>query len=413
MKVAEHIRKNPAGAKDVEQEIRLKMKTLPPMAAQSRVEYEESDRFTGIIDRSLKGHAALLGDARLSHPANIGQKAHIVSQLQQNYGNAYVQRVVGHIQAKSDEKLLDEELPNDIEDMINAEKGSGQLLEPETRSEMEAAFSHDFGTVRVHTDATADKLTEELGAKAFTTDRDIFFRQGTYDPGSKSGKRLIGHELTHVVQQDKGRATGSSTTSREVTADTALETEADKAAVAVTKGKNFRIEQAVRWGRLQGSWFGEVWGWIRARVEGEAYIEKKAKELHESLERAHTLTSIAEGVAAESDIKARLGRARDALNKVNEPLGRYLNVKDKIRNVVRVIDAVKDFAAANPSKDAEQFARAAGSLFAAVGELGQELPVAGVYFKLLSEMGNFFVNMRHMLDPGLRWRRRPEAKYLP
>jgi hypothetical protein len=265
----------------------------------------------------------------------------------------------------------------------------------------------------VHTDATADKLTGELGAKAFTTDRDIFFRQGTYDPGSKSGKRLIGHELTHVVQQDKGRATGSSTTSREVTADTALETEADKAAVAVTKGKNFRIEQAVRWGRLQGSWFGEVWGWIRAKVGGEAYIEKKAKELHESLERAHTLTSIAEGVAAESDIKARLGRARDALNKVNEPLGRYLNVKDKIRNVIRVIDAVKDFAAANPSKDAEQFARAAGSLFAAVGELGQELPVAGVYFKLLSEMGNFFVNMRHMLDPGLRWRRRPEAKYLP
>ncbi|NEP28586.1 DUF4157 domain-containing protein, partial [Moorena sp. SIO3I6] len=44
-----------------------------------------------------------------------------------------------------------------------------------------------------------------IQARAFTTGKDIFFRQGEYNPGSQEGKKLIAHELTHVVQQTGGQ----------------------------------------------------------------------------------------------------------------------------------------------------------------------------------------------------------------
>jgi Domain of unknown function (DUF4157) len=81
---------------------------------------------------------------------------------------------------------------------------------------MEPRFGADFSGVRVHTDAGADGLNRSLSAKAFTTGRDIYFRQGEYNPGSSSGRSLLAHELTHVVQQNpdkvqtKGDDEGSS-----------------------------------------------------------------------------------------------------------------------------------------------------------------------------------------------------------
>ena len=65
-------------------------------------------------------------------------------------------------------------------------------------------MGHDFSGVRVHTSAESDTLNQQLSAKAFTTGQDIFFKQGEYNPGSSSGKELIAHELTHVVQQSSG-----------------------------------------------------------------------------------------------------------------------------------------------------------------------------------------------------------------
>jgi hypothetical protein len=66
---------------------------------------------------------------------------------------------------------------------------------------MEPVFGADFSQVRVHTDTQANTLNRTLSARAFTTGRDIFFRQGEYRPGSSTGQELIAHELTHVVQQ--------------------------------------------------------------------------------------------------------------------------------------------------------------------------------------------------------------------
>jgi Domain of unknown function (DUF4157) len=79
--------------------------------------------------------------------------------------------------------------------------GSGQPLSDGARSFAESRLGHDFGDVRVHTDAEASDLASSLDAEAFTTGSDVYFQAGRHAPDSPDGKRLLTHELTHVVQQ--------------------------------------------------------------------------------------------------------------------------------------------------------------------------------------------------------------------
>ncbi len=80
-------------------------------------------------------------------------------------------------------------------------KGGGEPLPEATRAYFEPRLGHDFDDVRVHTDAQAAESAREIGATAFTTGRDIVFGSGKYAPATVEGKRLLAHELTHVVQQ--------------------------------------------------------------------------------------------------------------------------------------------------------------------------------------------------------------------
>lgn len=79
----------------------------------------------------------------------------------------------------------------------------GQSMPDRLQSEMESSFGHDFSQVKIHTDANAAEASRSLQAKAFTTGNDIVFAEGQYSPQTKEGKKLLAHELTHVVQQQK------------------------------------------------------------------------------------------------------------------------------------------------------------------------------------------------------------------
>lgn len=95
----------------------------------------------------------------------------------------------------------------EIEDVIKTvRQGGGRPLDPVTRAFMEPRFGHDFGQVRVHTGHLAAAAARSVNARAFTVGGDIFFGSGQYDPQSAPGRRLLGHELTHPVQQAKGGA---------------------------------------------------------------------------------------------------------------------------------------------------------------------------------------------------------------
>ena len=77
----------------------------------------------------------------------------------------------------------------------------GQPLDPATRDFMEARFGQDFGRVRVHADSRAAESARSVNALAYTVGADIVFDRGRYSPGAASGRRLLAHELTHVLQQ--------------------------------------------------------------------------------------------------------------------------------------------------------------------------------------------------------------------
>jgi hypothetical protein len=180
------------------------------------------------------------------------EPAEAVLNLQQTYGNRYVQRVMGKVQAKlivnppddqyekeadrvadavtkastsniqRQEKGPEKEnlvatkptsekqrqpfaVSGDMEADITAARGDGQPLPDSVRSSLEPQLGHDFSQVHIHTDAKANKLSQQLGAEAFTSGNDVFFIERAYQPGSDSGRGLIAHELTHVVQQGAAR----------------------------------------------------------------------------------------------------------------------------------------------------------------------------------------------------------------
>lgn len=80
----------------------------------------------------------------------------------------------------------------------------GRPLDSATRAFMEERFGHDFGRVRVHADEPADASARAVDALAYTVGHNVVFAAGQYSPHTTEGRRLLAHELTHVLQQGGG-----------------------------------------------------------------------------------------------------------------------------------------------------------------------------------------------------------------
>jgi Domain of unknown function (DUF4157) len=144
------------------------------------------------------GTKTSLNQSTSATPSRAGSS---LLQLQRHYGNRYVQRVLASARStKSDGAVMP-----DVERAIESSRGGGQSLDRGVQSQMGNALNADFSGVRVHTNAEADGLNQSLSARAFTTGRDIYFREGEYNPGSSGGRELLAHELTHVVQQNPNK----------------------------------------------------------------------------------------------------------------------------------------------------------------------------------------------------------------
>jgi hypothetical protein len=83
--------------------------------------------------------------------------------------------------------------------------GGGAPLPAESRGLFEGRLGADLGGVRVHTGAAAAQAARAIGARAFTLGADVAFAEGEYAPESSGGRRLLAHELAHVVQAGAGQ----------------------------------------------------------------------------------------------------------------------------------------------------------------------------------------------------------------
>lgn len=88
--------------------------------------------------------------------------------------------------------------PQVVHDVLSS---PGQPLDAGSRGFFEPRFGQDFGRVRVHTGSQASQSAAAVGARAYTVGHHIVFGQGQHAPALEGGRRLLGHELTHVVQQ--------------------------------------------------------------------------------------------------------------------------------------------------------------------------------------------------------------------
>ena len=169
-------------------------------------------------DASCAGaHASTINRATASHPARAERS---LLQLQRQYGNRYVERVLSLAREGGAESS---QVAPDVERAIHQERGGGQALDAGVSRQMGSAMGADFSGVRVHTGEKANSLNHALSARAFTTGHDIFFREGAYQPGSSVGRELIAHELTHVVQQNGDSVRRSTEESHPVTVQRQME----------------------------------------------------------------------------------------------------------------------------------------------------------------------------------------------
>ncbi|MEJ7599691.1 MAG: DUF4157 domain-containing protein [Kofleriaceae bacterium] len=128
-------------------------------------------------------------------------------------------------EAAGGEGGVEQAMANSVVSSAQRESAS-QPLEGGILGEMEKKFGRQFDDVRVHTDGAAANAAGQMHANAFTVGRDIYFNSGKYNPGTEAGRKLIAHELTHVVQ-NTGGSKGAGVSNKGDSAETNAEEVAD------------------------------------------------------------------------------------------------------------------------------------------------------------------------------------------
>jgi uncharacterized protein DUF4157 len=140
----------------------------------------------------------------------------------------------------------------------------GRPLPDSVRTFFEPRFRHDFQDIRIHTGAEAAQSAHDLQALAYTTGSDIVFGEGQYAPERPEGKRLLAHELAHVIQQQRAPAmiqrwaygagshnTSGGSTFREITPEERRGANGTNAAMALVDrlvtGTNWRARNCRKW----------------------------------------------------------------------------------------------------------------------------------------------------------------------
>lgn len=151
----------------------------------------------------------LLSDVNISSPDDIYEKeadasADKIMRVDENpsfFKNK--EQIKKSVQRKENNYTTPSHLP-EVSEVINS--STAKLLDTETLDFMESRFGYDFSNVRIFDNTEAAKSASKLNALAYTLGNNIVFNKGEYSPNKESGKKLLAHELTHVVQQNSNNS---------------------------------------------------------------------------------------------------------------------------------------------------------------------------------------------------------------
>ena len=141
--------------------------------------------------------AAGIQSAARGNDIGRASRQQLVADVQRHLGNTIVQALL----SSGGGAALGAET---VARQVSNAKGAGVPMDPGARGRLERGYGTELSSVRVHADPRADLLARSVGAEAFTSGHDIFFRHGAYAPSTPAGFRLLAHEAAHVVQQASG-----------------------------------------------------------------------------------------------------------------------------------------------------------------------------------------------------------------
>jgi hypothetical protein len=154
-----------------------------------------SDQITPLVQRQVEPE-----EEEEEEPIQAKYITNSITQLVQREVEPEEEEELERIQTKP---LVNKPAPvtTGLQSQIQSLKGGGQPLPGSERAFFEPRFGADFSNVRIHNDSRAAKVAQSINARAFTLGRDVVFGAGQYSPGTTNDKRLLAHELVHIIQQ--------------------------------------------------------------------------------------------------------------------------------------------------------------------------------------------------------------------
>jgi hypothetical protein len=179
---------------------KLEVKSQNPVS-QIRRKSESSQSMNSPVERILFLHRTIGNQAvqKLMKSGELQTKLRIGAP-----GDVYEQeadRVAEQMMRMPEAECKTPEITPEVENSISAIRSGGQPLPESLRTFFEPRFGQDFSQVRVHTGQQAAVSASSINALAYTVGKDVVFGGDQYQPSTSMGKRLMAHELTHVVQQ--------------------------------------------------------------------------------------------------------------------------------------------------------------------------------------------------------------------
>lgn len=154
-------------------------------------------------------------------------------------------------------------VPGHIENVVNS--GKGNPIDVEARKEMELGFGgYDFREVRVFDNDKAASSAEKINAKAYTVGENIVFGEGEYSPKTQKGRRLLAHELTHVVQQSHTTHSANDTDISELTTTAPLKIRRNFKGEGSPGQTKADMNRSIVWNELQTDIYQHYPGWVQA-----------------------------------------------------------------------------------------------------------------------------------------------------
>lgn len=153
----------------------------------------------GAANDPLEAEADAVAEKIMCMPAGNGRGGHTIPRIQKKC--AACEEEEEQVQRK-DNGGGSAAVPDSVYRTISS---AGSQMDPHTQQFMESRFDRDFSNVQIHTDAQAQQSARSINALAYTVGNHVVFGNGQYAPSTTEGKKLLAHELTHVVQQDMAK----------------------------------------------------------------------------------------------------------------------------------------------------------------------------------------------------------------